>query len=60
MPQLSGKEVMRDIKASTDLQTIPVAFFTADESVDERAKLIDLGACHVFKKPFVPKPSPMS
>jgi CheY-like chemotaxis protein len=55
MPQLSGKEVMRDIKASTDLQTIPVAFFTADESVEERAKLIDLGACHVFKKPFFPK-----
>jgi CheY-like chemotaxis protein len=55
MPQLSGKEVMRDIKASADLQGIPVAFFTADESVEERGELLDLGACHVFKKPFFPK-----
>ena len=55
MPQLSGKEVMREIKASADLQSIPAAFFTADESVDERGELIDLGACHVFKKPFSPK-----
>ena len=55
MPQLSGKEVMRRIKANADLQGIPVAFFTADEGADECAELIDLGACHVFKKPFSPK-----
>lgn len=55
MPQLSGKDVMRGIRASADLQTIPVAFFTAADGVDERGELMDLGAWYVFKKPFLPK-----
>jgi CheY-like chemotaxis protein len=55
MPQLSGKEVMRDLKANADLQAIPVAFFTAADRADERAELLELGACHIFKKPFLPK-----
>lgn len=55
MPQLSGKEVIRDIKACAELQDIPVAFFTADSRADERGELFALGAWHVFKKPFLPK-----
>ena len=46
---------MRGIKASSDLQGIPLVFFAADEYADEHSELIDLGACHVFKKPFFPK-----
>ena len=55
MPQASGKDVIRDIRASAELQDIPVAFFTANDSADERAELVALGAWHVFKKPFLPK-----
>jgi CheY-like chemotaxis protein len=55
MPQLSGKEVIRSIKAAPDLKEIPVAFFTAADGADERRELCDLGAWHVFKKPFAPK-----
>jgi CheY-like chemotaxis protein len=55
MPQLSGKEVIRAIKAALDLKEIPVAFFTAADSADERRELCDLGAWQVFKKPFAAK-----
>lgn len=55
MPQASGKDVKRDIKASAELRDIPVAFFTANDTADERAELFALGAWHVFKKPFLPK-----
>lgn len=55
MPQASGREVIRDIKADADLESIPVAFLTADSSANDRDELIGLGASHVFKKPFLPK-----
>jgi len=55
MPQLSGKEVIRGIKAAPDLKEIPIAFFTAADNAEERRELRDLGAWHVFKKPFAPK-----
>ena len=38
------------VRASAELRC-GAFIFTADE----RAELIDLGACHVFKKPFSPK-----
>ncbi len=55
MPKLSGKDVIREIKMSADLQDIPVAFLTAADTADEREELFGLGAWQVFKKPFVPK-----
>ena len=55
MPQSSGKKVIRDIKSNAELQDVPVAFLTADDGADERKELLDIGAWHVFKKPFMPK-----
>jgi DNA-binding response OmpR family regulator len=55
MPQSSGKNVIREIRSCTDLQHVPVAFLTADDGADKRKELLDIGAWHVFKKPFMPK-----
>ena len=55
MPQASGEDVFREISASADLQDIPVAFLTAEDSAQRRDELSALGAWQVFKKPFLPK-----
>jgi CheY-like chemotaxis protein len=55
MPKLSGREVIRSLKSDAELQAIPVAFLTADDSADRREDLLSLGAWHLFNKPFLPK-----
>ena len=55
MTPLSGKEVMRDIKATPELSDLPVAFFTCTDDPEEKRELSSLGAWQIFKKPFSPK-----
>lgn len=55
MTPISGKEVMRDIKATPELSDLPVAFFTGTDDPEEKRELASLGAWQVFKKPFSPK-----
>ena len=55
MTPISGKEVMRDIKATPELSDLPVAFFTGTDDPEEKRELASLGAWQIFKKPFSPK-----
>jgi CheY-like chemotaxis protein len=55
MTPISGKEVMRDIKATAELSDLPVAFFTGTDDPEEKRELASLGAWQIFKKPFSPK-----
>jgi CheY-like chemotaxis protein len=55
MTPISGKEVMRDIKATPELNHLPVAFFTGTDDPEEKKELASLGAWQIFKKPFSPK-----
>jgi CheY-like chemotaxis protein/HPt (histidine-containing phosphotransfer) domain-containing protein len=55
MTPISGKEVMRALKASPAVTAIPVAFFTGTDDAEEARELAALGAWQIFKKPFAPK-----
>lgn len=55
MQPLSGKEILKDLKAKPQLSQVPVAFFTASDAPDEQRQLAGLGAWQIFKKPFAPK-----
>ncbi len=55
MLPLSGKDVLRDLKADAELRHIPVAFFTANDAPEEKQELAALGAWQIFTKPFSPK-----
>jgi CheY-like chemotaxis protein len=55
MTPISGKQVMRDIKATPELSDLPVAFFTGTDDPEEKRELASLGAWQIFKKPFSPK-----
>jgi CheY-like chemotaxis protein len=55
MTPVSGKDVMRDIKATPELSDIPVAFFTGNDDAAEKRELASLGAWQIFQKPFSPK-----
>ncbi len=55
---ISGKEVMRDIKATPELSDLPVAFFTGTDDPEEKKELASLGACQIFKSPSPQRPFP--
>jgi CheY-like chemotaxis protein/HPt (histidine-containing phosphotransfer) domain-containing protein len=55
MTPVSGKDVMRHIKAALGLSDIPVAFFTGTDDAEEKRELASLGDWQIFKKPFSPK-----
>ena len=55
MAPVSGKDVIRQIKAAPELSGIPVAFFTGSDDPEVKKELASLGACEIFKKPFSPK-----
>jgi CheY-like chemotaxis protein/HPt (histidine-containing phosphotransfer) domain-containing protein len=55
MTPISGKEVIRNIRATPELSDLPVAFFTGTDDPEEKRELASLGAWQIFKKPFSPK-----
>jgi len=55
MAPISGKDVMRSLRAARELRDIPVAFFTGTDDENETRELMALGAWQIFQKPFSPK-----
>ena len=54
MPGINGDQVLKRMRATPELACIPVVFLTASVMPSHVAKLKDLGAIDVFKKPFDP------
>jgi len=54
MPDLSGHEVCRRIKANPDRRRIPVIFVTAMSTVDDESLGLSLGAVDYITKPISP------
>lgn len=54
MPEMNGKEVVRQIKASDKWDMIPIIFLTADSDPATEAVCIQCGADDFITKPFVP------
>lgn len=54
MPELSGPETLRELRATPETATIPVVFLTASVQLRDRQELEDLGAAGVIIKPFDP------
>lgn len=52
MPVMQGFEVCRHLKARRETRSIPVIFLTAANSVDDRIRGFDAGACDYITKPF--------
>jgi len=54
LPQLDGFETCVRLKADSGTAPIPVIFFTANTSADDRARCLALGALGCITKPFNP------
>jgi len=52
MPDMSGFEVCRQLKADAELCMIPVIFLTGSGSLADKVKGLDLGAVDYVTKPF--------
>ena len=54
MPEMSGYEVIRKLKADTKTRTIPVIFLTARSDSSSEVEGLTLGAVDYISKPFSP------
>jgi two-component system cell cycle response regulator len=54
MPDLSGYEVCEQLKSDPVLDSIPVIFLTAADSIEEKVRGLDMGAVDYVAKPFDP------
>ena len=52
MPDISGFELCRQLKADVELQMIPVIFLTGSDTTEDRVKGLDIGAVDYVTKPF--------
>lgn len=52
MPEMTGFEVLTQLKSSDDTRSIPVIFITGRDSVEDEAMGFFLGAADYIKKPF--------
>ncbi|MEN6406324.1 MAG: diguanylate cyclase [Thermoguttaceae bacterium] len=52
MPEMSGFDVCRELKADSDLCMIPVLFVTASCTAEDKVRGLDLGAVDYVTKPF--------
>ena len=55
MPQLDGFEVCRRLRANPATNDTPVMFVTADASLSDKVKGLNLGAIDYITKPFKPE-----
>src|SRR6266446_104575 len=53
LPRLSGKELCRAFKAQ--MPSIPIVILSANEDVEDKVLLLELGADDYVTKPFSPK-----
>ncbi|MBI2264179.1 MAG: response regulator [Armatimonadetes bacterium] len=54
MPEMTGDEVLRRLKADAALRHVPVIMISALDEIDEVAKCIEMGAEDYLPKPFNP------
>lgn len=54
LPRMDGFEVCRRLKADPALAAVPIIFLTADQSVCDKVRGLDLGAVDYVTKPFKP------
>lgn len=54
MPEMSGKELMLNLRAMPDFAELPVVFITASARQADIARCLDEGADGVITKPFDP------
>lgn len=52
MPEMSGFDVCRRLKAEADLCMVPVIFLTGSDQTEDKVKGLDLGAVDYVTKPF--------
>jgi two-component system, cell cycle response regulator len=52
MPDMSGLQVLRELKSDVDLCMIPVLFLTGIASYEDKVQCLDLGAIDYIIKPF--------
>lgn len=52
MPDMSGFDLCRLLKADTELCMIPIIFLTGSDSTEDRVKGLDIGAVDYVTKPF--------
>ena len=52
MPRKDGREVLREVKADTELRRIPVVVLTTSKADTDIAAIYDLGANSFISKPF--------
>lgn len=54
MPEMDGLEVCRRLKTSPVAMNTPIIFLTADCSLNDKVKALDMGAVDYITKPFKP------
>ena len=52
MPELSGLQVCRMVRADPTMQDVPVIFLTARGEVEDRVEGLEAGAADYMSKPF--------
>lgn len=52
MPHMSGRDLLREVRSNSDLQSIPVIFLTARAGTEARIEGLDAGADDYLTKPF--------
>jgi two-component system, OmpR family, phosphate regulon response regulator PhoB len=55
MPDISGFQLCRLMRADPTLASVPVVFLTAKSQPDDRVQGLELGADDYITKPFIPK-----
>ena len=55
MPEMSGIEFLRTVKADADLEDIPVIMLTTESERRKMIEAIEAGAKHYLTKPFQPE-----
>jgi DNA-binding response OmpR family regulator len=58
LPGIDGPTLLREMRKTPALASVPVVFATAKASPREHAELVALGAAGVISKPFAPKELP--
>jgi len=58
MPGMTGADVIRSVRARSDLDVVPVVFMTAKVAEREVEEYLALGAAGVVNKPFDPMTLP--
>lgn len=54
MPEMNGKETLKNIKKNSAWENIPIIFLTANASSETEVECLSLGADDFIPKPFVP------